>query len=226
MNKYRILPEVNAFDDSYCHKGYYLCECEDFHEKEKFKLAGVDLFLPKKYDNNHRTSHPQIGIVRSKVGETCFEVGDRVFCEHFSFTDKEKKPIGYIVDNGKFYNKIPNLNVIAKIEEDNTLTPRDGVLICEPVFGKLADTFLETKLDDRRDIARVVKVGKGVDDVEVGDYVLLEDGADYHFEYNYKNYIRVDYFFDDVIAVVDSIEWFIDEERLHVKDHAEEHFNK
>jgi co-chaperonin GroES (HSP10) len=220
----KIKPDIDLFDDSYCSKGYYLCTCDDYEEKETYKIGDVNIFLNMKINNNHRVAHPQIGTIHSTAGDTCFKAGDKVICVHMAFTNEDKSPKVYIKDGETIYSKVANLDIIAKIDGDK-LIPRDGILICETIVDNLLRTTLDLAgdlYDKRRDLLRVTQVGNGVDEIKVGDLILVEEGGDYLFEYNGKEYAKVDYYYDDVLGVVDSQEWRVDELRKHIKNHRQE----
>jgi co-chaperonin GroES (HSP10) len=221
----RIKTDIDLFDESYCAKGFYLCTCDDYEEKESVKLGDTTIFLNMKINNNHRVAHPQIGTIHSTAGDTCFEAGDKVICVHMAFTNEDKSPKVYIQDGETIYSKIANLDIIAKIDGDK-LIPRDGILLCETIKDNLLRTTLQLAGDlhgKRRDLLKVTQMGNGVgEDIKIGDLILVEEGADYLFEYKGKEYARVDYYFDDVLGVVDSQDWRVDDLRKHATNHKQE----
>ena len=120
------------------------------------------------------------------------------------------------------YFKVYNHEVMFGIEEDGELTPREGIILCEPIVGKLIDTFLEVSaefIDYRRDVAKIIK-SWDEEMYPIDKFVLLEKGGDYYFEYNGKQLIKSDHYFDDIMAVMDEPNWRNKEVLTHKKNHS------
>lgn len=197
--------------------GHCIATCDDFNEKESVKIGGVDVFMKPEINNNHRVSHPQIGTVVSSSGNNDYKKGDKIFCFHFTFTNENKTPkIDMLVDD-KMYVKVINNDIVGKIVEGE-LIPRKGILLCSPV-GYAEGEVLKIQ-DKRRDLLKVETIPYDCEEIKVGDYILIEEGADYYLDFNGKEYIAVDMEFDDVVAVVDGIDWEINEVRKHITDYS------
>lgn len=207
-------------------KGCYICIC-DLDQKESKEIetpnGNVKLYTPQKYNNNHRTAHPNIGTIIQTIGECQFGVGDEIMCTHFTFEKENKTPNHFFEQDGIKYYKVYSGDVLFKLSGED-LIPREGIVLSEPIFDKLISTTLELSgsLNDyRRDVVKVIKSWEGCEDYKTGDYLLLEKGGDYHFSYNGKDYVKSDDYFDDIIAVIDSPEWRTKELLLHAKGHSE-----
>lgn len=214
--------------DEYYYKDTYLCKV-DMDQKRTHKFKGENgeefkLFIPIERVLNHRLAHPNYGVIATATEGCQFKPGTELIVRHFTFEDEGRRPLIFYTDEqGVDYYKAQNFDVMFGIV-DGELVCREGVLLCEGVEGKLVDTELEVLREHegrRRDIAKVLKVWEGCTEYQVGDYVLLERGADYAFTHEGVEYLKVDHYFNDVLAVVDSPEWRIQETRLHVTDHGE-----
>mgnify|MGYP000400249309 FL=1 len=86
-----IIPKTDK--DIYELSGVYVVTC-DLEQKEVRQVETVNgevtLYTPQKYNNNHRTAHPNIGRVVSVHGNTQFKVGQEILCKHFTFQTEEK----------------------------------------------------------------------------------------------------------------------------------------
>jgi hypothetical protein len=208
-------------------KAVYLCSV-DLEQKKKHVVKGDNgqefvLFLPMEQVANHRISHPNYGVIEHVEGETEFNVGDGLIVRHFTFEDETITPNIFMNHKGEDLYKANNLDVMFGVV-DGELIPREGVLLCEGIEGKFLNTTLELTgevVGKRRDIARVLKTWRGCDIYKEGDIILLAKGGDYLFEWEGKEYTKVDHYFNDVIAVVPSEDWYTEELRTHAKDHNE-----
>lgn len=225
-NKLPKLLITSSQKKDYLYRDAYLCTVDREH-RHKHEFKGEDgkdylLYLPKDKSNDHREKHPNIGTVASATPGAQFPVGTTVLCKHFTFEEQDNTPRIFYEKDGEIYYRAFNFHVMFAIE-GNDLVPREGILLCEPIMDKLYDTTLELSgdnVDYRRDIAKVIKVWEGCTDYEVGDYVLLNKGGDYPFDFNGKEYLKVDTYFNDVIAVVDSKEVRRKEVTKRVRDHS------
>lgn len=195
-------------------KDRYIMTC-DLEQREWKELGdtGVVLKIETKYNPDNRDTRPTIGrIVWASEGSQ-FKVGQRAICRHFTFQDSDGESQHLAVDDsGNKLFEVDNYNIVFGIDErSGELEPREGVLICEPVYGKFAHSSLDLSPDyegRRRDIARVKKVWEGCTDFKAGQYVMLKLGGDYEFEHNGEKLIRVDIQNEDAYAVVESDEWY------------------
>lgn len=206
--------------------GCYIMTC-DLQQKESKQVETVNgqltLYTPQKYNNNHRTAHPNIGTVVQTIGDCEFNVGDELMCKHFVFEKEDKTPNHFYEENGVKYYKVYNMDVMYKITADSLIC-RKFILLCKPIYDKLLNTFLEVSgamEDYRRDVAEVIGVWDCCEDYKVGEYVLLEKGGDYHFSHKGQDYVKCDHSFDDIVAVIDSPKWRTSEVLTHAKGHSE-----
>lgn len=211
-------------NSEYYTKDRYLVSV-DLEQKKNYAIEGVngekiDLLIESDYNPNHRVSHPNYAVIRYASENAQFKVGQEIICHHFAFQDKDRKSYPNTKDNdGTDLYSVDNFKVYFGIQ-DGELVCREGVLLCEPVKGKLIKTTLEltSKYDNvRRDIAKVMKVWEGCEDIKSGDYVLLNKGGDYVFTFKDNDYIKCDTYFDDILAVVDSEDWRLSELREHAQ---------
>lgn len=215
-----IKPKLDSRE--YETSGAYICTV-DREQREKKQIGEFLLYTPQKYNNNHRTAHPQVGTIVKTYGNTEFKEGMRVYCKNLTFETENKEPKVYFQENGVDYYLAINEDVIFGIDEEDNLIPREGMLLCEPIEDKLIDTSLEllgSYVDYRRDVAKVLKTWRGCFEFEVGEYVLFEKNGDYHFTWNNKDYIASNHYFDDILGVIDTPEWRAEELRIHQKDHS------
>ena len=211
-------------------KWAYLCTVDRDH-RNRHTFGGADgqeytLFLPKWLAGDHKQAHPNIGrVVSSSEGAEFNDI--EIFVKHFTFEESDGSPKIFYQQDGVDYYRVLNKDVICAIQGD-MLIPREGVLLCEAVKEKLYDTTLELSADliaPRRDIVVVKEVWQGCTKYKPGDYVLLSVGADYPFEFKGTEYLKVDTFNDDIIAVVDSKEWRQTNMKAHkrITDHSKKH---
>lgn len=199
----------------------------DLSHKKKHEVQGTDvkLEIATEYNNNHRVAHPNIGtiVIAPKNGQ--FKVGQQLICKHFTFESAERVPHVMYTKDGIDYFKATNFEVMFGIEEDGQLTPREGILLCEAIEGIFQNEGQPDKehTELRRDIAKVLKVWDGCEDYVVGEYVLLAKGGDYQFTHDGKDYLKVDAYFNDVLATVDTDDWKINEKRVHITDYTQKH---
>lgn len=217
-----IRPYVHQsrLEDKYSRHEYYLTT--DVEQKNTVNLHGVKIYTGADIASNHRESHPNIGTVvkTSEVGDEQFSVGDVVLVDHFKFTDlHRKKEVFHVLEEGVELYRALIGEIFFKIKDDG-LECREGVLLCENVIGKFVESslHLSEELDGkRRDIAKVTQVWEGCEKYKIGDYVLLNKGGDYRFEFNKKEYIKVDTYFDDDLAIVEDEHWIFEDIRKHKK---------
>lgn len=218
---------IKPKSNDYWGKATYLCSV-DLEQKKKHSFKGDNgqtftLFLPMDEVANHRVSHPNYGVIEHVSGDNEFEVGDGLLVRHFSFENEDRTPNIFMNHEGTDLYKVNNFDVMFGVR-NGELLPRKGVLLCEGIEGKFVDTELHLTGEltgKRRDIARVLQVWDGCEDYKVGDIVLLAKGGDYLFEWEGKEYTKVDHYFNDVIAIVPSEDWYTEELRTHSKDHNE-----
>lgn len=217
--------KVELDKDDYMLSGCYICTC-DLEQKESKQIETVNgqltLFTPQKYNNNHRTAHPNVGTIVQTVGNTQFEVGTQILCKHLTFEKEDKTPNHFFEENGILYYKVYNMDVMYGIDGDN-LTPREGIVLAEPIFDKLLNTTLDLAgnfYDYRRDVVKLLKAWEGCTDFTEGDYLFLEEGGDYLFSFNGKDYIKCDHYFDDIMGVTDNPNWRAQKLLTHKNDHS------
>jgi len=214
-----MIPRIKESKNFY-NQGYYLCTV-DLNQKDTYKVADHSLTLLQRTNNNHRVSHPNVGVITHCVGKTQFNVGDSILCHHFAFTDVSRKPKVHMTLDGVDYYKVSTREVFFKIAGD-TLIPREGNLLCEAIYDKLIETTLElaeSLVDNRRDVVKVLDVWEGCEEFKAGDYVMLQKGGDYELTFNGKSFLKVDVYFKDIMAIVGDPSWRITEIRRHVKDY-------
>lgn len=210
MNFKPYISPLKQKDKFYCES--YVLTC-DLSQKDTYKLKGTDIELQmnRKYNPDHRLTHPTIGTIVASSEDSQFKVGDKVMCKHFTFeNDRFETKEFYTDEAGVKYFKASRFDIMFGIDGDN-LIPRKGILLCEDVTGKFANTSIELSSvfeGKRRDIAKVLKVWEGCTEYKVGDYVMLKFGADYRFEFGGKTYVKVDHLFNDVYAITDSSETY------------------
>jgi len=215
---------------------FYLVEPIEF-VKEKFEISGTDvvLELDQRFNNNFREALPSFGVVRRVFGDDPdFEVGDILSCTHTVFvgTDRVARPF-MKDDKGKELYVVPQKKIKCSVlPQGGIKKPRTNIVICTPFKGKLINVnelFLipETEIDNRRDIAKVLKVWEGCDlDInEKSDYLLLDEGGDYIFTWQKTEYIAVDFDMDGALAIVDDPNWQDFNAKRHMKDHNDTGFN-
>lgn len=210
-----IASKVNYWEDA-----IYLCSV-DIEQKKKLKLGNIELYIPTEYNRNHRTSHPNYGIIEAIGGDAEFKVGDGLLVTHFTFEGEDRKKKVFYKEGVKEYYRAINFDVMFGVV-DGELIPRKYNLLCEAVEGKFVDTMLTLSTNyegKRRDLVRVLKTWKGCELYKEGDLLLIETNGDYGFEWEGKEYIKVDHYFGDVLAIVPSEKWYKEEVNLHHNDH-------
>lgn len=221
----KAVPKASS-DDS--EEAYYLCEVlED--EKETYKIDNTDIVLDisQKYNNNFREALPSFAIIREVFGkDPDFEVGDYVVCNHFAFVGQDRIAKPFKKDeNGVELYRVSNKQIkTSLLLEGGIKTPRTGVIVGLPIKDKLLKTehiiLTSNDIDYRRDITKVIKAWKGCDlDVKEGEYLILDEGGDYIFTWNKKDYIAVDLEMEGAVAIVDDVNWKNYEAKRHLKDH-------
>lgn len=226
--------KVKPLDDS--DSVIYLIEPLE-HEKEKFEISNTDIVLEidQRFNNNFREALPSFGVVRKVLGcNPDFKVGDLVSCTHTAFVGTDRIARPFMKDkNGKEIYVVPQKKIKCSLfEKGGIKKPRTNIVICTPFKGKLINTsdillVPETEIDNRRDIAKVLKVWEGCDlDInEKTDYLLLDEGGDYIFTWKKIDYIAVDFDMDGALAITDSPNWQNFEAKRHMKDHNDTGFN-
>lgn len=184
----------------------------DLEQKEWKEVGGVKLKMVNAFNRDNRQTRPTIGKILWASEGSQFKVGDEIICRHFTFEDSDGNRQHFIEDPvyGKLF-MVNNYNLMFAIDDSGELIPREGVLLCKPVYGKFKHTDLEVAPEyegRRRDIAEIVKVWDGCKTYKVGQYVMLKLGGDYEFEHNGQKYIRVDTYNEDDYAIVDSPDWY------------------
>lgn len=198
----------------------------DIDQKKKKVLKGIggediELYITTNKNRNYRISRANRGTIEAFDGKADFKVGQDVLCTHFTFEDEAGIKKTFYKKDGKDYYEANNFEVMFGIDGDE-LIPREGVLLCESVEDKFLNTTLLVTSEyegSRRDLVKVVKTWDGCDLYKDGDYILIEKNADYLFDWNGREYIKVDHYFDDVLMIVNSTEWRKTEVHTHSNDH-------
>lgn len=220
----KVKPYIHysRLSDKYHRHEYYLITNVD--QKNTLEVeGGHKIYTGADLASNHRDSHANIGEVvqTSSVGDEEFKKGDILLVDHFKFTDvNRKKELFHKTENGLELYRVLSGEIYFKIVNDCQLIPREGILLCENVEGKFVDSKLELSSElngKRRDIAKIIKVWNGCTKYKEGDYLLLNKGGDYRFTFKDKEYIKVDTYFDDDLAIVKDEEWRFEEVRQHKK---------
>lgn len=201
----------------------YLLRALDRSEKEKHVFQGEDgkeftLYIPTESINNQTVAYPTTGVVVAAYGENpSFKEGDVVVVEQNVIRTPERKfrewNVFWTTEDGEDLFKSFAIDTFCKINEDGTLTPREGVLICKNVYRENYSTALDLQLPDsakskRRDLVQVHTTWDSDEcNYKVGDYLLIHRAADWRFKLKNEEYIVIDHYFEDVIAVVDSPDW-------------------
>lgn len=198
--------------------GYHIMTC-DLDQKKTKKIGDVTLFMLPERESDHRVAHPDIGTV---IQSDKFPKGTKVMTSHFSFTDGEHKSQQFGTDDsGNPLFLVEDLMTYFIIDDNEEHPiPVEGVLLCEAIEGKFVDTFLELDVEHsgkRRDVVKVIAPWEGCTEFKKGDYIYLNIGGDYQFQYNGKDYIRVDYRRNRVLMRLNSPEWRDVNVRKHVK---------
>lgn len=212
---------IDTSKQPYYFRDTYVCTT-DQDQKNKHNFIGdngeeLSLFVVSSEVKNHRLAHPNYGVIAEATPNSQFKVGDGLITNHFTFQDEAFKPKVFYSKDGIDYYKVINLDIIAGVV-NNELVLREGVMFCEPIYGDLIETTLYAGSEyhgKRRDIAKVVQVWEGCTNYKVGDYILLNKGADYYFDWKGKEYMKVDTYFDDVLGKSANPNMRILQERLH-----------
>lgn len=205
--------------------GAYVCTVDREH-RHSHEFKGDDgkdykLFLPKYLSNNHREKHPNIGTIVSATRGAQFPIGTRIYVNHFTFEDERGEPNIFFEQDGVEYYKVEPRQVMCSIGHHGELIPRKGVVLCEAVVGNPYDTVLDLAGEPRRDVAKVVKVWDGGEDVvKPGEYILLARGGDYVFDHDNKEYLKVDHYNEDFIAVIEKPNWYKKKVERRIRDHT------
>jgi len=216
-----MIPRIKDTDEYY-EQGYYICTADAYHnDTRKLKDENgkeIKLQMLNELNLNHRISHGNMATIVKTVGKTNFKVGDTIIVHHFALTGSDRKKKIHYEENGVEYYKISMRETFFKLGKDGKLTPREGVLLCKGVKYKPEQSKI---LDDRRDLVQVVDKWMGCKEFKPNDYLLLAKGADYQFEnpITGESHIKVDVYFKDVWAIVDSPDWMLTEIREHIKDY-------
>lgn len=214
---------INKQNKEWLHKNIYLLSPFDKQEKEKHVFKGQDgedymLHIPAENINNSSIAFPTTGVVVGSFGDDPdFLPGDMVVCEQNVFRVQDRKNVKWNVfyddpENGELFRAFP-IDVFLRINPDRTMTPRRGILICENVYKQNYTTVLDLELPEsakvkRRDMVKVYQTWEGEDcEYSAGDLLLIERSADWRFMHDGKEYIVIDHYFNDVIAVVDDQGW-------------------
>lgn len=210
---------TNKPNSDYYERDSYICTV-DLEQKNKRNVGGVELTILNHLTNNHRGTHPNIGEIVESSENSQFKKGQKVLCKHFAFTDQCREPKDFFEDvyGTRFYH-INNFDVMFGIDGDK-LVPREGVLLCEYIEDKFVETPFYVTGDNegkRRDVVKVVQTWRDCSEYQTGDYIFVAYGGDYEFEFNGKSYVKVDHYFNDVIAKVPSPEWRDKFIRKHIK---------
>lgn len=214
-----------AHNKNYWDSAAYLLST-DIDQKKKKILKGengedIEILIQTNKNYNFRISKANRGIIEAVDGDVDFKVGQEVLVTHFTFEDMDgRKKVAYEKD-GKEYYQANNFEIMFGIEGDK-LIPRKGVLLCEPVYDKFLETTLhltEEYEGSRRDLVKVLKPWNNCETYKEGDYLIIEKNADYIFEWNGKEFIKVDDRFGDVLMKVDCTDWRKKEIHTHSNDH-------
>ena len=217
------LPRLLTNSGDPLHGTAYLLKVLDKEEKEKYTFIGDSgeehtLYIPVESINNTTVSFPTTGVVVEAFGDSPdFSPGDLVVCEQNVFRAPDRTHRKWDVlyeteEHGELFRAF-NLDVFARINQDGTLTPRKGVVICENVMKENYSTTLAIELPDsaktrRRDLVRARVVWSGGEDIyHPGDYLLIQRSADWRFKHKGEELIIIDHLFDDVIAIVGDDKW-------------------
>lgn len=195
----------------YYEKDLYLVECSDRDTYDKVDIGGVEIQLSVEYQKNGLHKYPVRGIIIDSSQGSQFSKGDSIICRYSTFVDPSYgEDKAAVTDGDNKYYTVRNREIICSYNKDGNMTPREGILICEPIYGNRVDTKLELNGElkgRRRDIVKVIKTFKGSKAIP-GDYVLTSFGGDYEFYNNGKLYIAVDEYFEDYYAIVKDSEWY------------------
>lgn len=201
-------------------------EQNETKEIKKFDGGTVTLYTPQKYNANFRTALPKIGTITRAIGKDCkFSAGTKLLCSHFTFVNEKRESTHFSEIDGVKYYRVTNLDILAGVV-GGQLIPQDEVIICEPVVGKLIKTDLELGdglIDMRRDVAKILTVPeKYKDTYAVGNYLFLDEGADYLFDFNGKTFIAVELFLGGAIMTGPELDYQPSMLWRHKDDHGKQ----
>lgn len=200
---------------------------EDQKKKHYFKTedggTGM-LHIPTEFVLNNLYKHPNVATVVEGFGDTTFKKGDEIVCHHytFAFSDTTLKVFWTDPKTGIDYYRVREHEIYFSIKNER-LVPREGILLCEALKDKVYETFLtlpDSLIDERRDVVRVLDTWEGCTQYKKGDYVIVEEGGDYPFEMFGREFIKVDAFRDDAMAVVDTKDVRKKNWKRRVRDHT------
>lgn len=212
----------NNTDDYYQQDYYIVIKADDSEDESRFvNIGGVQLQVLPEYKENHVHAHPKKGIIVKSHPDSQFKEGDKIITTHSVFEDTEFKNLSIGKDEyGRELYVAENRDVICSYDDNtDSIKPREGNLICEPIIGNLMDSpVLELSGDmvgRRRDTCKVLVSANSL--YEKGDYVMVKMSGDYEFMHKGRLYIKVDTKFDDDLAKVKSPNWY-DSTLRRVKD--------
>lgn len=161
--------------------------------KEKYDLAGNEIFIDKTYENNLRERNPNLGIVYglSKENTLKLNVGDYVITSHFAFTggigvNKSYEMNDHVVVDGKKLFKI-HPNDIHFTYNDKVIAPIGTYLGVEQVEDTIEQSGIMTTVL-HKDRGRVIYPNCGI---PYGTEVLLEQHALYEVNFDKKTFYRI-----------------------------------
>lgn len=201
-------------------------EQNESKEIETFAGGTVKLYTPQKYNANYRTALPKVGKVVKAFGKDCkFKEGQEVICTHFTFVNERRVSTHFAEIDGVKYYRVANLDILAGVE-DGKLVPQDEVIICKPIVDKLIKTTLELSdslVDIRRDVAEIYIVpDKYKDILKPGEYLFLNEGADYLFDFNGETLTAVELFLDGALMYGPELDYTPAVLWRHKNDHNKE----
>lgn len=211
MDNVEIFEYVNEDEYSYYDKDKYLVKCIDRDTFDKVTIGGVEIQLAVKYQKNGLHKNPVRAMIVKSNKSSEFKEGDELICTYDTFVDPTHltDKADLTIDGEKYY-VIKNRNIICKVNSDGNIIPRQGVLICEPIYEKLISTTLELSgglKGRRRDLVKVIQTYEG-SKATVGDYLLTKMGGDYEFYTNGLLHIAVDEYYEDYYAIVKDEYWY------------------
>lgn len=214
--------DIKVFDKEskdFFKKDEYLLTChKEEHYKRKLKGSDVEIHIATKGMANNLHKFPNRGrVIKTNNKNSWFKEGDEVICKFNTFyttQGKDKKVITAKTDDdsGKEIDLYlaDNTKVIAKIG-DNKLIPREGVVICEPIYGNLIDSGIDLSgglQGRRRDVLKVKYVWDGCKEYKEGDYIMVKMGGDYEFYFDGELHLSTDVYRKDLYAKVGDDKWF------------------
>lgn len=117
-------------------------------------------------------------------------VGDKVlFVKHHQGTEIEL--------DGQTHFILEERDILAKINADNSLTPLNDILLCEPVMERLEEKGIIVSISGiRQNFAKIIAIGRGIqlngiyynDEFIKDEYVLFESNRGINIEWENKKY--------------------------------------